>query len=488
MFPLEGPEPRPLPPDLPSVLPCREDLLPDQLRPWLVDTARRMQCAIDYPAMATIVVLSSLVAKSVRIRPKAHDDDWVVIPNLWGLGVGSPSQFKSPALEEALRLVYSIQRELTSEWRALHGKWKGEQKRAVLVEKINEERAAAMLADDMATDTSSILISTLGDEPRHRRLIVNDASSTASLVKVLESNLEGILVYRDEFSSVLKLLEKDLEQRAFYLQGYDGNKSYERIRTHGAVYIDRVCISALGGIQPGRLQKYVRASVEGREGDDGLLQRFSLTVWPDMSTSFENIDRPANADARDRAFTVYKRLANLPMGTEEDCCLRFDASAQARFDEWRTEFETRLRAEQMHPAVQSHLGKYRKLLPALALLFEAINSPHPRAVGLASFELALCWVEYLETHARRVYWPVADTSAVVAAKALLDALRRGKVAKTFSQREVYVNDWKDLKLPDVKKAVALLVRYGWLRHEVFHTKGRPGEVFTAHPAVFRMSA
>jgi hypothetical protein len=36
----------------------------------------------------------------------------------------------------------------------------------------------------------------------------------------------------------------------------------------------------VGGIQPGPLERYLRAVFAGR-GDDGLLQRFQLAVWPD---------------------------------------------------------------------------------------------------------------------------------------------------------------------------------------------------------------
>lgn len=36
-------------------------------------------------------------------RPAKRQDDWAVVPNLWGLAVGPPGLMKSPALAEALR-------------------------------------------------------------------------------------------------------------------------------------------------------------------------------------------------------------------------------------------------------------------------------------------------------------------------------------------------------------------------------------------------
>ena len=48
--------------------------------------------------------------------------------------------------------------------------------------------------------------------------------------------------------------------------------------------------------------------------------------------------------------------------------LRFDQDAAAAFLDWRTDLETRLRSGEMSPALEGHLAKYRKLVPALALI------------------------------------------------------------------------------------------------------------------------
>lgn len=48
---------------------------------------------------------------------------------------------------------------------------------------------------------------------------------------------------------------------------------------------------------------------------------------------------------------------------------RFTEEAQEVFKQYRHEFETALRSGD-HPALESHLAKYRKLVPAIALLCE----------------------------------------------------------------------------------------------------------------------
>jgi putative DNA primase/helicase len=46
------------------------DLLPDALRPWVVDIGERMQCPLDFPAVAAMVAIAGVVGRQVAIRPK----------------------------------------------------------------------------------------------------------------------------------------------------------------------------------------------------------------------------------------------------------------------------------------------------------------------------------------------------------------------------------------------------------------------------------
>ena len=96
------PIPEPVSNDLPPV-PTLDvpRLVPEGLAPWIIDIAERAQCPPDFVATAAIVALGSVVGRALAIRPKAHDD-WTVVPNLWGGGVGRPGIMKTPAMQEAL--------------------------------------------------------------------------------------------------------------------------------------------------------------------------------------------------------------------------------------------------------------------------------------------------------------------------------------------------------------------------------------------------
>ena len=54
--------------------------------------------------------------------------------------------------------------------------------------------------------------------------------------------------------------------------------------------------------------------------------------------------------------------------------LRFSLEGQEIFNAWRTELELRLRKGDLLPALESHLAKYRSLMPSIALIFYAVEA------------------------------------------------------------------------------------------------------------------
>src|SRR5690606_22160707 len=187
-------------------------------------------------------------------------------------------------------------------------------------------------------------------------------------------------------------------------------------------------LAMIGGIQPGRIQEYVRGAVSGGSADDGVLQRFGLTVWPDVTTESHHIDQWPDAPGSQTAWAVFERLAALqPANDTAPHIWRFDAAAQGLFVEWLVPFETEIRGDDLHPAMVSHLAKYRKLIPALALLFALIDTPDSSGViGERELMRALSYGDYLHTHAERLY-AAAVIPETAAAASLLAKIKAGKL-------------------------------------------------------------
>lgn len=498
--PLEGaddsgawPDPVPLPDALPPVAPFDAELLPEALRGWIVDIAERMQCPPDFPAVGVITALSGLIGARAVVAPKQHDD-WRVVPNLWGLIVGRPGVLKSPALGEVLKPLHRLESTEREQWQAAHEAWELDTKVAELAGKANEKQAAAVAAKDPAKARALLAPTDQPTEPTMRRYVVND-STVEALADLLVENPWGLLVYRDEVHGLLCSMDRQGQEgaRGFYLTGYDGNQGHAVDRIgRGHSYVPRVCMAMLGGIQPGKVQSYVREAVNGGAGDDGLLQRFGLAVWPDVEREFKLVDRWPDTPAKQAAWAVFERLNGLLPATDDDPQeWRFSPEAQAIFYEWLIPFETGIRGEDLHPALVSHLAKWRKLIPALALVFALVDTPDSSGV-IHERELirALAWAEYLRTHAERLY-AAALIPETTGAHSLLAKIKGGKLCdgdgvlwESFTPRLVAVKSWAGLNSVDsVRKAADLLTDYGWLAREtvpIGSAGGRPSERYLIH--------
>jgi hypothetical protein len=222
---------------------------------------------------------------------------------------------------------------------------------------------------------------------------------------------------------------------------------------------------------------------------------FQLLVWPDPPLTWRNVDRWPDTGAKSRAYEVFKWLDALDpedfgaSGKDEEGipAVRFAEEAQEVFDVWRDELEGRLRASELPPALESHLAKYRSLMPSLALIFQLIEfvdgSSEGGAVGLRAALQAAAWCEYLETHAARLY-SSAENPAMEGARALLDRIRNGDVHDGDSTRSVYRKHWAKLSTPEeVSSACQVLEEFGWIRVKSVKTGGRSTSTLHLHPAV-----
>ena len=489
-------EGEPLPAGLPAVPPFPLALLPEAMQGWVADTARRMPCPVDFAAVAVMAVLSSLVGAKVVIYPKQKDTDWKVVPILWAMLIGRPSTKKTPSLSAVLGMFEELEK-LEGEKHAIaHEDWKYTQKAQEFQAKEREKTAAKLAKDgaDKATIAAALMADVQDEpEPMLRRLKTSDCTME-SLQELLMGNQWGMLAVRDELAGWLEGLNRENQQsaRAFFLETFNGSGSYtvDRIGRGMNRVIPRLCLSMLGGIQPGKLQNIIREATEGGAGDDGLLQRFQLAVWPDESKEWEYVDREPNLVEKEKARAVFNLFHAIPTPAGDAPAWRFSPQAQKHFVEWITENNKKTSSGDLHPAMEAHLGKYDKLIPALALIFALVDDPQgssqgePGTVGEGELLRALAWGEYLEAHAVRIY-AAASIPETGGAEALLKRIRAGEVAGEFTTRDLARKGWAQLNTPEaLRKACTVLADYQWVRREVRRSGakgGRPSEVWMVNP-------
>jgi hypothetical protein len=133
-------------------------------------------------------------------------------------------------------------------------------------------------------------------------------------------------------------------------------------------------------------------------------------TWPNVAPGWRNVDEYLTTASRERAWSVFVRMSeltetNLCVGTEgarkgpydKTPFFRFDQAALGEFVSWREDLEQRIRGHRLSPAVEGHLAKYRKLVPALALINHMADGCQGQ-VGLAALRKAIAFSRYLEGH------------------------------------------------------------------------------------------
>jgi hypothetical protein len=169
----------------------------------------------------------------------------------------------------------------------------------------------------------------------------------------------------------------------------------------------------------------------------------------------------------------------------------FYVQGQAVFNEWLSELETRLRGNNsgLLPVLESHLAKYRSLMPSLALIYHltevasGITAPGPITESSAGRAVGMC--EYLESHAVRVY-NGGSAPAMESAREIIKHIQRGAVVDGCKPKDIYRNQWSKLTTPEeVKAGLAVLSDYEWLIAERTNTGGRPSEYLRLNPKAIK---
>ncbi len=488
--------PEALPDPLPEVLPYRSELLPEAVGNSVDDIAERMQCPPDFPAAAMLVAMAAVIGCRVGIRPR-RCDNWLVVPNLWGCVVGRPSLKKTPAISEAEKRIRAIEKrerekvakELESfgvDALIAESKVKAIKKNIDAAMKSKDEAKARVLAQEIKEIEEST-------PPIARRIITTD-STIEKLGDMLNKYPYGLLLWVDELMAWMRGLDKrdmaGVRQQYLTLWNGLGRLNIDRV-TRGETVVEHPCLSLFGCATPGLIGDYVADAMRGGRGDDGLIQRLQILVWPDSPSEYRHVDRWPNSEARDRLTDVFERLADLDAESfaERDKYddgtgipwVRFDSDGQATFDKWYVAFQKRIRTKDLPEAFESHLSKYASLVPSIALVLHlAIGGRGP--VSGEAAELAVRWAEYLESHAARLY-SIAMVPERRQAKPLLVRLIEWPKNKPIKARDIARKGWSELEDSEVvRKTMELLADAGWVQSmQTMPESGRPTTHYAIHP-------
>lgn len=456
-------------------------LLPKSIASYAIDIAERMSCPVEFAAVGLLTTLASAIGGQVHIKPEEFGT-WIVPGGIWAMTVSPPSSIKTPPLSEALRPLRNLDREAAEQHRLAMQQYE-------IDKGIYDKGIKSAI---QAGNNNPGLIEPA--KPGMKRYIVND-TTYEKLIEIAQANQEGVLVFRDELMGWFHSLSKEnqKEARGLYLTAWAGTESYATDRIgRGHIRADRINLSLLGTIQPNVVRQIVYDAVSGGGGDDGLIARFQLAVFPDPTPVYKKLNRHPNYVAQASYEALVKELTQLDRGRigalldpTGAAYLPFSAEAQVYFDKWRSSLETRLRdpATEEHPAMLAHLGKYRSLVPKMALVLHLVAG-NTGPIDVNATKRAIGWARLLESHARRIYH-TATNRTMQSGCALANKIKANRLSNGFTRSEVLTKEWAGLRTAEeVNSALTVLRDKYWLiAMEDRRTGGRPTERFYINPSV-----
>jgi len=468
-------------------------LIPIPLQTWISDIAKRMQIPLELICIPAIVALGAIIGKKIQIYPKQFDN-WVVHPNLWGAIVARPGTLKSPAIAEALKPLEALVKKSHTLFTEQSNQWSIQKTiKTATIEAIkdqlarchnqNKKEESELLKAQLVQTQEEMIKST----PICKRFKTNDAT-VEKLVELLMANPNGLLLVRDELAGWISTLSKSGHEgsREFFLSCWCAKGSYTVDRIgRGTSHAASLCLSIFGAIQPDKLESLITTPLQSN--DDGLLQRFQLLVCPEIKDKWENHDIAPDVIAQKNIENIFERIANFEPKTEEGFIgLRFSPEAQVTFNEWRENLENGLRSQDYGcGAYESHLSKYRSLIPSLALIFEILSSgSNASDVSTSSLSLALQWAEYLISHAKKVYQLDEYHGDRAAIQIFLKKIEEKKIYDGMTVRMILRNSWEHLKTKEqLESTLDFFAQNNWLKVVEHQSIGRPCRKILLNPSL-----
>lgn len=466
----DWPEPTQLVPTLHPAPAFDYEMLPEVFVDFVRDASERMGVPPDYIAVPMMLSAAAALGSGWAVCPKAFDKSYKETAVLWGGIVARPGSKKSPCLQIAAKPLQRIEARLRSSHQDALAQYR-------------LTKQAAKKGD------SAAVLGLL--EPKLERATVQDATYQ-SLAEICSASPKGIMAQWDEIAGMIAAwrIKGQEAARGFFLSAWSGNQTYTMDRKEsGTTYITRLFIVISGGVQPSVLGALIRDIQRNGAGNDGLIQRFQLMVYPDENSAPEEVDRPADEFAENRALGAVERLRSITppeVRVEADLksgggVLHFSDAAQVLFTGLRRKIDSKAQDPACDPLLQSHYSKMAGETAKLAMLLHLLDQGHGN-ISKAATERAIRWSIYMKGHAMRIY-SLANLADEEDATRLLERIKTGALSDGFTAHDVKRKGWAGLsKDANVDAALTSLVATGWLRSQpTAGVAGRPTVRYLIHP-------
>jgi hypothetical protein len=247
------------------------------------------------------------------------------------------------------------------------------------------------------------------------------------MLTLLQNSHNGITLAMDELSLLLGMIDSKNEHSigtSLLIEGWNAAEPYYVDRAVSeSLYIEKPCISILGGIRNNVLEHHVN-KYKQIGNTDGFYPRFQLVVF-DTRQEMKFIDKAPNKLAQDSMSKIVELLDAWSPETDQNCgayrsnksaisengakSIYLSPEASVLFTEWFNLNCKRIYSDEVKTDImKQHLMKYPSLVGKLAGIFHCVSSIMQTGhispkISLTDISRAIAMAEYFEMHAQIMY-------------------------------------------------------------------------------------
>ena len=408
-------EPKRPTPKLKRFEPFPTNALPEPTRGFVRAGATAIGCDPSSLAVPLLTAQAAAIGNRRRLLIKRG---WSVPSILWSAIIGESGSAKTPAIKTVLKPVYKLAEEAAKRHEA-------ETSQYIIQQAMHEKNLAEWKRDKKTLEPPP----ESPEPPKAERLIISDATVEA-VAPILLANPRGVLLARDELAGWLGSFDryagKGGADAAHWLSMYSGETIIVDRKTGlpKTIRVPNACVSILGGIQPGVLNR----ALGNEHRESGLLGRFLLAYPPRRPRRFtkDEID-PATTAAMAE---VFGSLYDLQPTVDDDgnpkaALATLDGDAEAEFARFVNYHGEEL--ADLHGDMASAWSKLEEIPARLSLVIHytrlAAGGPGlagPDIIDAETMRAAVRLTEWFKAETRRVYGLLGETEENAAARRLVE--------------------------------------------------------------------
>lgn len=451
------------------------DVLPDQMRKLVTDSAASIGCDASNIALPLLTAYGAAIGNTRRLRLK---NGWDVPPIIWAIVVGRSGSGKSPAWKQAMQPTEKIEKAAELRHKREIAQW------------IDDCTASSKEHSQWKQDGKEGPEPQEPERPELERYSVVD-TTVEGLAPLLQSNPRGLMLCRDELSGWVGSFDRYAKggvgaDASHWLSMFNGT-SLRIDRKTGeprTIYVPSAAINICGGIQPGIL----RTAFGSEHRENGLFYRF-LTAWPPPNVRRWNEREIAGAtvDAVAGALTVLYGLDFAMDRFQQPTpgILELEPAAKDAFIAFFNEHGEE--QQELADDLASAWSKLEEYAARLAMVLHyAAWAEDPNSVsdrlGLPSMEGGIRLARWFGNETRRIHRMIASSEETLARDSLAEWIERkgGEV----TARDTLTGQRRIANAEEAESALDELAEheYGdWLDCPPGSQGGRPTRKFRLFP-------